>query len=83
LKTVVRIDNVAERGDTAEVNYSLSDDSTHKTLHLVKQNGKWLASWTKMDAEQEMNTEEEEPAMEETIDTTMSEEPMTDSVQNH
>jgi hypothetical protein len=78
-KIVVKIDQVIEKGDTAFVRYSLSDDSTQKTLHLVRQNKQWLVSWTKMDAEQEMNNEEEEAPVEETIDTTMNPEAVDDS----
>lgn len=36
-------------GDNATVEYTLSNDPSPKTLKLVKQNGKWLAQWSKMD----------------------------------
>lgn len=36
-------------GDNATVEYTLSDDPSPKTLKMVKQNGKWLAQWSKMD----------------------------------
>ncbi len=36
-------------GDNATVEYTLSNDPSPKTLRMVKQNGKWLAQWSKMD----------------------------------
>jgi hypothetical protein len=36
-------------GDQATVEYTLSNDPSPKTLKLVKENGKWLAQWSKMD----------------------------------
>lgn len=36
-------------GDNATVEYKLSNDPTAKTLKMVKKDGKWLASWSKMD----------------------------------
>lgn len=36
-------------GDNATVEYKLSNDPTVKTLKMVKKDGKWLASWSKMD----------------------------------
>jgi hypothetical protein len=36
-------------GDNATVEYTLSNDPSPKTLKMVKQNGKWLAQWSKMD----------------------------------
>ena len=36
-------------GDNATVEYTVSDDPSPKTLKMVKQNGKWLAQWSKMD----------------------------------
>lgn len=80
-KTFVKIDDVEEKGDTALVHYSLSDDNTDKILHLVKQQDKWLVSWTKMDAEQEMNNDEEEAPVEETIDTSMTDETAIDTTE--
>ncbi len=80
-KTTVNIEDVVEKGDTAIVHYSLSDDSTQKLLHLVKQKDKWLVSWTKMDAEQEMNNDDEEAPVEETVDTSMTTDPIADTAQ--
>jgi hypothetical protein len=37
-------------GDAATVEYTLSNDPSPKTLKMVKQNGKWLAQWSKMDS---------------------------------
>ena len=34
---------------TANVEYTLSNDPSPKTLKMVKQHGKWLAQWSKMD----------------------------------
>ena len=36
-------------GDNATVEYKLSNDPTARTLKMVKKDGKWLASWSKMD----------------------------------
>ena len=36
-------------GDNATVDYTLSNDPSPKTLKMIKQNGKWLAEWSKMD----------------------------------
>lgn len=36
-------------GDKATIEYTLSNDPSPKTLKLVKENGKWLAQWSKMD----------------------------------
>lgn len=36
-------------GDQATVEYTLSNDPSPKVLKMVKQNGKWLAQWSKMD----------------------------------
>ncbi len=36
-------------GDNATVEYTLSNDPSPKTLKMVKQNGKWMAQWSKMD----------------------------------
>lgn len=36
-------------GEQATVEYTLSNDPSPKTLKMVKQNGKWLAQWSKMD----------------------------------
>ena len=36
-------------GDNATVEYTLSNDPSPKTLRMVKQKGKWLAEWSKMD----------------------------------
>lgn len=36
-------------GDNATVEYKLSNDPTTRTLKMVKKDGKWLASWSKMD----------------------------------
>lgn len=36
-------------GENATVEYKLSNDPTARTLKMVKKDGKWLASWSKMD----------------------------------
>ena len=36
-------------GDNATIEYKLSNDPTARTLKMVKKDGKWLASWSKMD----------------------------------
>ncbi len=48
-KIQVTVKEPVINGDNATVEYTLSSDPSPKTLKLVKQNGKWLAQWSKMD----------------------------------
>jgi hypothetical protein len=48
-KIKVDIKDPKVEGDNATVEYTLSNDPSPKTLKMVKQNGKWLAQWSKMD----------------------------------
>jgi hypothetical protein len=48
-KIKVDVKDPVVEGDKATVEYTLSNDPSPKTLKLVKENGKWLAQWTKMD----------------------------------
>jgi len=50
-KIKIKIKDVKEENDKATVLYEISDEPTEKTIHLVKQEGKWLVQWSKMDAE--------------------------------
>lgn len=45
----VEIKNVKTEGDKSTVTYVTSDNPKDQTIHLVKQNGKWLVQWTKQD----------------------------------
>jgi len=45
----VEIKNVKTEGDKSTVTYVTSDNPKEQTIHLVKQNGKWLVQWTKQD----------------------------------
>jgi hypothetical protein len=48
-KIKIEIKDVKEEGDKATVTYTSSDSPNPETLHLVKQNGKWLVQFTKQD----------------------------------
>jgi len=48
-KIKVDVKDVKIDGDKATANYVTSDNAKAQTLHLVKQNGKWLAQWSKQD----------------------------------
>ena len=48
-KIKVDVKEPVVNGDNATVEYTLSNDPSPKTLKMVKQNGKWLAQWSKMD----------------------------------
>lgn len=54
-KIKIDIKDVKEEGDNATVTYTVSneehkaDDAGMQTLKMVKQNGKWLAAWSKND----------------------------------
>lgn len=71
--TKIEIIDVKEDGDNATVTYKVSSEPGEQKLNMVKQNGKWLASFSKQDNIPEMENEEdvieEEPA-EETTETT-------------
>ena len=58
-KVKVNIKDATEEGDKATVTYTTSDDPQEKKLNLVKENGKWLVQYSKMD-------EMEEGAMDDT-----------------
>lgn len=45
----VEIKNVKTEGDKSTVTYVTSDNPKEQTIHLVKQNGKWLVQWSKQD----------------------------------
>lgn len=55
-KTKVNIKDVKEEGDKATVTYTVKDPASGKSqpmeqkLTMIKQNGQWLAEWTKPDA---------------------------------
>jgi hypothetical protein len=66
-KVKVNIKDSKEEGDKAVVTYTTSDDPAEKKLNLVKQEGKWLVQYSKMDegngaAEPEVPAEETVPA---------------------
>lgn len=48
-KTKVNIKDAKEEGEKATVTYTTSDDPQEKKLNLVKQDGKWLVQYSKMD----------------------------------
>lgn len=48
-KVKVDVKDPKVNGDNATVEYTLSNDPSPKTLKMVKQDGKWLAQWSKMD----------------------------------
>ncbi len=48
-KIKIEVKSVKEEKDNATVTYTTTDFPKEQTLHLVKQNGKWLAHWTKED----------------------------------
>ena len=48
-KIKVEVKEPKVTGDNATVEYTLSNDPSPKTLKMVKQDGKWLAQWSKMD----------------------------------
>jgi hypothetical protein len=48
-KVKVNIKDSKEEGDKAVVTYTTSDDPAEKKLNLVKENGKWLVQYSKMD----------------------------------
>jgi hypothetical protein len=48
-KVKVNIKDSKEEGDKATVTYTTSEDPTEKKMNLVKQNGKWLVQYSKMD----------------------------------
>jgi len=45
----IEIKSVKTEGDKSTVTYVTSDAPKEQTIHLVKQNGKWLVRWTKQD----------------------------------
>jgi hypothetical protein len=45
----VNIKSVKETGDNATVTFTTSENPKDQTLHMVKENGQWLAQWTKQD----------------------------------
>lgn len=51
-KFKVELKEPVVNGDKATVEYTVSGngDNTPKKLNMVKQNGKWLAEWSKMEA---------------------------------
>lgn len=51
IKVTVREPKI--EGDNATVEYTLSNDPGVKTLRMVKQDGKWLAQWSKIDLHKE------------------------------
>lgn len=55
-KTTVNIKDANEEGEKATVTYTTSDDPQEKKLNLVKQNGKWLVQYSKMDQMDEGET---------------------------
>lgn len=48
-KVKVNIKDAKEEGEKATVTYTTSDDPQEKKLNLVKQGGKWLVQYSKMD----------------------------------
>jgi multidrug efflux pump subunit AcrB len=49
-KIKIDIKSVKEEKESATITYITSDNPHEQTLHLIKQNEKWLAHWTKEDA---------------------------------
>ncbi len=67
-KVKVNIKDAQEEGDKATVTYATSDDPQEKKLNLVKQDGKWLVEWSKMDNMPEDETDDmSAPPADETI----------------
>ena len=54
-KIKINVTDVKEEGDNATVTYTVTDptnnapEAGNQTLKMVKQNGKWLAAWSKQD----------------------------------
>lgn len=72
-KVKVNIKDAKEEGDKATVTYTTSDDPSEKKLNMVKQNGKWLVQYSKMDTNGEENTNDATaPATEPSLDTTVA-----------
>jgi hypothetical protein len=68
-KVKIKIKDVKEEGDKATVTYSTSDDPAEKKLNMVKQEGKWLVKYSKMDdTEPAADTE---PVETNTVDSTI------------
>jgi hypothetical protein len=69
-KIKINVKDVKEEGDKATVTYTISEDNQDKTIHLIKENGKWLVNYTKQDDLDEDAANEgdvtEEPAMSDT-----------------
>jgi GH25 family lysozyme M1 (1,4-beta-N-acetylmuramidase) len=49
-KIKIDIKSVKEEKDNATITYVTSDNPHEQTLHMIKQNEKWMAHWTKEDA---------------------------------
>jgi len=63
-KIKIDVKSVKEEKDNATVTYTTSDFPKEQTLHLVKQNGKWLAHWTKEDTKTDQGDQStDQPAM--------------------
>ena len=68
MKVKVDIKSVTENGDKADVVYVTSENPKEQHLHMVKENGHWLAQWTKQD---EMDgSDDQSPADQVAPDTT-------------
>ncbi len=73
-KVQVNIKDVKEEGDKATATYTTSDDPAEKKINLIKQNGKWLVQYSKMDsgmggegANTDINAPTEEPVTDSTL----------------
>ena len=49
-KIKIDIKSVKEEKNNATITYVTSDNPHEQTLHMIKQNEKWMAHWTKEDA---------------------------------
>ena len=57
--TKIEILDVKEEGETATVTYKVSSEQGEQKLNMVKQNGKWLASFSKQDNIPEVEADED------------------------
>ena len=60
-KIKVDVKGVKEDGDKAIATYVTSDNPKEQTLHLVKQNGKWMAQWSKQDQMNDAGAADQQP----------------------
>ncbi len=58
----IDVKSVVEKGDAATATYVTSDNPKDQTLHLVKQNGKWLVQSSKEDLSGQSQQGGDQPA---------------------